>query len=60
MLPCPIASQGLKSIARRHPQIVEPAGGVQQQELAPDHALDRSETPDRPVVKQVLSVFLRE
>ncbi len=60
MLPCPVASQGLKPVARRHAQIIQPAGRVQQEQLAADDALYRRETPNRPVVKQEFGILLRE
>jgi hypothetical protein len=60
MLPGPVASQGLKPVARRRAQIIQPASRMQQKQLAADAALYRREMPNRPVVKQEFGILLRE
>jgi len=41
VLPLSIAPQSLKAIPRRHPQIIDLPGSVQDQELAERDALER-------------------
>lgn len=60
MLPRAIAAQGLQPIAGWDAEIVQTAGGMQQQQLAADNPFDRRKTPDRPAVEQKLGVSLCE
>ncbi|MDR6873735.1 hypothetical protein J2Y55_004764 [Bosea sp. BE125] len=58
VLPCPIATQRLQPVSRRHAQVIKSGSDMQQQQSTPDRALDRGETPDRPVVKQELGFLV--
>ncbi len=61
VLPGAIAFQRFQAIARRHAQVIEAPGLIQQQELAPSHALNPGrESPRRLILEQALGLHAGE
>ena len=56
VLPRAIATQSLQTIARRRAKVIQPSRIVEHQELAPNNALKRHETPDRAILKEAFRV----
>jgi hypothetical protein len=52
----PVAFKSFEVISRRNAKILQPAGGMNVQQLAPGHTLDRPKSGRSPVLEESLAI----
>ncbi len=60
MLASAVAFERFEAVARRHPQVIQPACDLQLPELAPRDGLDARESLDSPAAREGLSIRILE